>query len=123
MKPIREYNEVEVYYHGINPFDFQRLLDEANGVVSKIVLYGRVFNPRKSLLKAEREQDYEVVKGQGWVYACGYEDREQATPGASATRGVTLILGWDGVSSVEPVSKGGEVLVPLKGYKVIGVVE
>lgn len=123
MNAITEYNEVETYFHGINNHDFSRLLAQANGDVTAIVLYGRVFNPEMELLEAEAEGDYEYEQGAGYVYACRYEDRDNATPGASAQSGILLMLGWDGSSSVEPISKGGEMLVPVSGYRVLGIVE
>jgi hypothetical protein len=124
MKAIEEYNEVETMFHGINEWAFNRLLQEASGIVENIVLFGRVFNPDLPLLEAESEQDYEEVQGAGYVYACDFYNRENATPGASAQAGVTLILGWDGIHDVDAINKrGGEYLVPLASYKVIGVVE
>lgn len=114
MKAIREDQDgYEVVYHGINQHDFDAILAEANGDASKIVLYGRVGN----------EFDYENVKGQGFVYACDYDNRDNATPGASAHAGILLALGYNGHGSDEIVSKGGEYLVPLSSYKVIGIVE
>lgn len=124
MKAIQEdKNGYEVFYHGINEWSFNRLMTEANGKVEDIVLYGRVFNPEMDLLEAESEGDYEEVRGQGYVYACDYDNREQATPGASATAGVTLILGYNGKGHDEEINKHGEYLVPLSSYTVIGVVE
>ncbi len=122
MEAIREYNNVEAFYHGVSEWNYSRLLDEAQGKVADIVLYGRVFNPEMSLRKAERFQDYEEVHGAGYVYATDYDNRENATPGTSAMAGVTLILGWDGVHDDDVVCKSGEFLVPLSSYKVIGVV-
>ncbi len=123
MKAIKEYNEVEAFYHGINQHDFDVLLADANGKVEGIKLYGRVFNPARPLLEAEAEQDYENVQGAGYVYACDYYNRENATPGASAMAGVTLILGWDGKHYDEDINKHGEYLLPLSSYKVVGVVD
>jgi len=112
MKPVQEYNEVEAFYHGISQRNFENLLAEANGKVESIVLFGRVGS----------EVEYEEVQGAGFVYACNYENRENATPGAGAYSGVTLILGWNGQGSEDVVAKAGEILVPLSSYKVIGVV-
>lgn len=123
MKAIEEYNNAECFYHGVSEWDFNRLLKEANGKVEDIVLYGRVFNPEMPLLEAEREGDYEEGKGQGYVYACDYYNRENATPGASSISGVTLILGWDGEHYDDEINKHGEYLVPLSAYKVIGIVD
>jgi hypothetical protein len=114
MKAIREDQDgYEVVYHGINHSDFERLLAEANGDASKIVLYGRVGT----------EFEYESVQGQGFVYATDYDARANATPGASAHPGILLALGYNGYGSDEIVSKGGEYLVPLSSYKIIGIVE
>lgn len=124
MKAIREDQDgYEVVYHGINQRDFDAILAEANGDASKIVLYGRVFNPEMDLLEAEIEQDYENVKGKGYIYACDYDNRDNATPGASPQAGILLALGYNGYGSDEIVSKGGEYLVPLSSYKVLGIVE
>jgi hypothetical protein len=114
MKAIREDQDgYEVVYHGINHSDFERLVAEANGDASKIVLYGRVGT----------EIEYANVQGQGFVYATDYDNRENATPGASAHAGILLALGYNGFGSDEIVSKSGEYLVPLSSYKVLGIVE
>src|SRR5258708_11868066 len=115
MKAIREDADgYEVVYHGINQLDFERLLAEANGDASKIVLYGRVGT----------EIEFEEVQGQGFVYACDYDNRDNATPGASSHAvGALLALGYNGYGSQEIVSKSGEYLVPLSSYKVLGIVE
>lgn len=123
MDAIKEYNNCETYYHAVNEWAFNRLLGEANGKVEDIVLYGRVFNPDLPLLEAEEEQDYEEERGKGYVYACDYEGRDNATPGASAQEGIILILGWSGAVDDEAIDKGGEYLVPLSAYKVIGVMD
>ncbi len=113
MKPVQEYNEVEAFYHGIGERNFEALLQEANGKVEDIKLFGRVGS----------EIEYAEVQGAGFVYACNYENRDNATPGAGAYSGVTLILGWDGEGNEDVVAKAGEILVPLSSYKVVGVVE
>jgi len=113
MKPVREFNEVEAFYHGISERNFESLLAQVNGKIEDIRLYGRVGS----------ETEYDESQGAGFVYACNYENRENATPGAGAYSGKTLILGWDGNGSEDVVVKSGEFLVPLSSYKVIGVVE
>jgi len=114
MKPVQEFNEVQAFYHAINHHNFDALLSQANGKVEDIRLYGRVGT----------ETEYEEVQGAGFVYAGNYEGHEDLTPGTSATKGRILILGWDGNGSDDVVAKvGGEYLVPLSSYKVIGVVE
>ena len=115
MKAVREDNDgYEIVYHGISKSDYERLLAEANGDASKIVLYGRVGS----------ETEFEEERGKGFVYATSYEGRDNATPGASAhARGALLALGYNGYGSDEIVSKGGEYLVPLSSYKVLGVIE
>lgn len=123
MKAIREYKEVEAFYHGVSQWSFERLLAEAGGKVEDIVLYGRVFNPDRPLLEAEADGDYEEARGKGYVYACDFFNREQATPGASAMKGITLILGWDGKHYDEDINKHGEYLIPLSSYTVVGIVE
>lgn len=123
MKAIQEYNNVEAFYHGVSEWSFGQLLQEAGGNVEDIVLYGRVFNPDRDLLEAESDGDYEEERGAGYVYACDYDNRENATPGASAQAGVTLILGFNDDGWDEVINKRGEYLVPLSSYKVIGIVE
>ena len=114
MKAMREDQDgYEVVYHGISQADYESLLDATGGDASQIVLYGRVGS----------ESEYENVKGQGFVYAVSYEDRDNATPGASSQAGIVLALGYNGYGDEEIISKGGEYLVPLSSYKVIGVVK
>lgn len=115
MKAIREDQDgYEVVYHGVSQFDYERLLAEAGDNPTKITLYGRVGD----------EFEFEEVQGKGFVYATSYEERENATPGASSHgRGALLALGYNGYGSEEIIAKPGEYLVPLSSYKVLGVVE
>jgi len=121
MKAVREYNEVETFYHAVSPFCYEQLMAQAGGNVENIKLFGRVFNGEIS--RETIEQDFEEVQGKGFVFAMDYRNREDATPGTSGFAGIVLILGWNGQNYDESIDLSGEYLVPLSAYKVIGVME
>ena len=122
---IPDYNSCDTYFHAINESDLEALLIKSNGNIQDIKLYGRVFDPDMSLLDAESEQQYDNVEGEGYIYAVGYEERMNVTPGASSLMGCPiLMLGYDGNTHCEPVSLyGSECLVPVNGYRVIGRIQ
>ncbi|HEU0004039.1 MAG TPA: hypothetical protein VFQ36_24250 [Ktedonobacteraceae bacterium] len=122
MQAIREYNECDTFFHAVNPHNFQMLLAAANGKVEDIRLYGRVFSEEITSENASY-QEYDDVCGEGYVFAMDYHNREHATPGTSGFAGIVLILGWDGQHYDEDISLGGEYLVPLSAYKVIGIAD
>jgi len=126
VQSLKEYNEVETYFHATSKRECDEIAHHALEV-GKVELIGRPMGDHAEKRSGAQWSEW-AGWGQGFVYALDFYSREGCweyaqVPGSPASEGAMFILGYDGVSEVDPeVENDCEIVVPLSGYEVIAVI-